>query len=127
MEPKNPIIILSFQNCELHCCHLDGYHEQRGSFLKRLSDIEAYFTGKPATSKYRIWYNVDETWLDQAAIAEIAESVTRMQQHIVKIAFIGMGRIQQWALKRKLNSITGQPSFPYSFFADAERAKEWLI
>lgn len=26
VESKKPMIVLSFHDCELHCCHLDGYH-----------------------------------------------------------------------------------------------------
>ncbi|MOA21428.1 hypothetical protein D3C78_1419190 [compost metagenome] len=65
MESPSQMKILSFKNCELHCCHLDEYKKQREAFLKRLFDIEKYFMEKPDTSRFRIWYNIDETSLEK--------------------------------------------------------------
>ncbi len=125
MGPADAIKILSFRNCELHCCHLDGYKKQREAFLKRLTDIEKFFIEKPAANKFRIWYNVDETSLDEALIAQVAASIARMQGHIVKIALIGVGRMGRWRLTKKLK--TSRLPVPYAYFSDAERAKEWLV
>lgn len=127
MEPTSKMKILSFRNCELHCCHLDGYQKEREAFLKRLIAVEKYFAEKPDTARFRIWYNVDETSLDTVLMDEIAASILRIQGHIVMIAFIGLGRIQQWRFSTKLQSKKGCPLFPYEYFADAEKAKEWLI
>jgi hypothetical protein len=127
MEPTCKIKILTFRNCELHCCHLDGYNGQRDVFLKRLNEIENFFMEKPDTSRFRIWYNVDDTLLDNDLINEIVMSVFRIQNHIVKIAFIGLKRLQQWHLARMLKSDKAYSSVPFACFADAEKAKEWLI
>lgn len=141
MEPITAIKILSFKNCELHCCHLDGYKSQREAFLKRLSDIEQYFASKPPDNRYRIWFNVDETTLDDLLLDEIAASIIRILGHIVKIAFIGLGRINKYKLDIKLSKATNELSnvtykfgtlatlelLPRSYFSDAEKAKEWLV
>lgn len=127
MESKNQIKILSFHNCELYCCHLDGYKGEREVFRQRLISIENTFMEKPATARFRIWYNVDGTMLDSILIREITASVVRMQSHIIKIAFIGLGFMQWWHLNRILKSETGNQSLFYAHFADAEKAKEWLV
>lgn len=127
MELPGAIKVLSFRNCELYCCHLDGYKSQREAFLKRLKEIEQYFANKPPENRYRIWFNVDETTLDDLLINEIVSSVIRIQGHIVKIAFIGLSRMKQWKLERKLKSATRHNPLPHSYFYDAEKAKEWLV
>ena len=95
--------------------------------MKRLTNVENFFISKPTTCKYKIWYNVDETILDEILIAEIAASVVRMQNHITKIAFIGMGYFQKKKFARKLKLEVDYSPFPYSYFSDAEKAKEWLV
>ncbi len=127
MEWTDELKVLSFRNCDLHCCHLDGYKKQRESFVARLKYIENYFAEKPQNAKFRIWYNVDETFVDKVLIEEIAASVIRIKSRIVKIAFIGLGPWQQWKLSKILKALTGDSSFPYTYFSDAEKAKEWLI
>lgn len=127
MEPTSKLKILSFRNCELHCCHLDGYKKQREAFLERLTEIEGFFAEKPSAARFRIWYNVDETLMDNVLIDEIAASVIRIKSHIIKIAFIGLGRMQQWRLTKMLKSETGCQPFLHAYFTDAEKAKEWLV
>lgn len=127
IESKTPILILSYCNCELYCCHLDGYKSDTGALLHRLSKIERIFLSKPADAKFRVWYNLDENSLDKPTMELIAESISRFQGHIYKIAFIGL----RGFAKRKFNSILeqalGESSVPKAYFADAELAKEWLV
>lgn len=127
MDPTNAIKVLSFRNCELHCCHLDGYKEQSEAFLKRLSDIEQYFLSKPDTSRFRLWYNIDETTLDKVLIDEVAASISRMQKHIIKVVFIGLSKFQQVQMERKLKAYEDARYLPHAYYRDAEKAKEWLI
>lgn len=108
MKLTSQMKILSFRNCELHCCHLDGYQKESQAFLKRLFAVEKYLAEKPDTARFRIWYNVDETSLDTVLMDEIVASILRIQGYIVKIAFIGLGRIQRWrfiANKKRLPAV----------------------
>jgi hypothetical protein len=127
MEWTEQLKVLSFRNCDLHCCHLDGFKNQREAFLIRLAEIEHYFLGKPSHSMFRIWYNLDETLLDSVLLEQIASSVIRFKSHIVKIAFIGLNHSQQWKLSKNLKADKDTLVFPYVYFSDAEKAKEWLI
>lgn len=73
VESKTPVIILSHHNCEIHCCHLDGYKTNTSAMLNRLSEIEAIFTAKPIHAQFRIWYNLDENILDRPVMELIIE------------------------------------------------------
>ena len=127
MEWTNQLKVLSFRNCELHCCHLDGYKNHRDAFLIRLTEIENYFSGKPSGFMFRIWYNLDENILDSVLLEQIASSVIQFNSHIMKIAFIGLNHAQQKKLSKKLKEKTDNAAFPYAYFSDAEKAKKWLI
>lgn len=127
IESKTPILILSYCNCEIYCCHLDGYRADTDALLQRLSKIESIFLSKPADAQFRVWYNLDENSLDKHTMGLIAESISRFQGHIYKIAFIGLHGFA----KRKFNGILEQAlgglSVPKAYFTDAESAKGWLI
>lgn len=126
-ESKTSILVLSYRNCELYCCHLDGYKSDTDALLQRLSKIEAIFLSKPIDAKFRVWYNLDENNLNKHTMELIAESISRFQGHICKIAFIGLHGLT----KRKFNGILKQAleevSVPTAYFTDAESAKEWLV
>lgn len=127
VEPKKPILILSYNNCEIYCCHLDGYKADRDALLNRMSEIEAVFLSKPAQNKYRIWYNIDENHLDKDALKLVAESISRYKEHICKIAFIGLRGFKQKKFNKILEQILKGESITKAYFQDAQLAKGWLI
>ena len=122
VESKFPVLVVSFNNCEIHGCHADGYKNNEEALAHRLSQIEAFFRPQ---MRCRFWYNVDETALTGRAIELITQSVARLKGNIVKIAFIGVGGRKRRFHKTLLNAL-GDHDFPTAYFADAERAKEWL-
>lgn len=121
---KHPVMVLSFNNCELHCCSLDGYRNNSEALLSRLELIDDYFGSKPKVNKYRLWYNIDESILTVDIMESIAKSLFAMKGSIIKIAFIGVGRN-----KRLFDKILRRAAFdkPVRYFSDAEIAKEWLV
>lgn len=96
VESKTPIVILSYSNCEIYCCHLDGYKTHTRAMMHRLAEIEEIFLHKPNDAKFRVWYNVDENSLDRKTMQLIAESILQFQSHIYKIAFIGLHGFTKW-------------------------------
>ena len=54
IESKYPVLVLSFNNCELHGCHLDGYKNNTEALLNRLALIDEFFEGKSKVRRYRI-------------------------------------------------------------------------
>lgn len=127
IESKTPIIILSYRNCEIYCCHLDGYKTNTNALLNRLSQIEATFLSKPSHVRFRVWYNVDENRLDKQTIKLIAESISRCFEHTNKIAFIGLDGFTKWKFNKILEHTLGQRCITKAYFTDAELAKEWLV
>ena len=118
---KHSVFLISFNYCEITCCHLDGYKNNREALLSRLSLIESFF--KP-NSRHRVWYNIDDSELSDKVIEQVTQSISRVQSNIVKLAFIGAGRGKR-KLKKILND-TIASSIPIGYFEDAELAKEWL-
>ena len=116
--------MLSFNNCELHCCALDGYKGNREALLNRSKSISDYFNSKPGTTRYRIWYNMDDSVLTDDIIESITESLFKINDSIIKIAFIGANR-----KKKRFDKVLRKTTFnrPVCYFSDAELAKEWLI
>lgn len=123
VESKVPVLVISFRNGEIHCCHLDGYRDQTEAAMQRLSKIEASFS---ACRKYRIWFNVDDTTLTPSLMAQIAQCVARLKGSVVKIAFVGAGRKKD-AFDKQLNKALQGTVLPKAYFEDAEQAKEWLL
>ena len=124
IESRYPVLVLSFNNCELHGCHLDGYKDNTEALLKRLALIDEFFEGKSKVSRYRIWLNVDYSLLSDATIERIVRSIMRIEDNIIKIAVIGAGN-----RKSRFEKTLKKFGFckPYCFFSDAEAAKEWLV
>ena len=120
---KYPVLVISFNNCEIHACHLDGFKNDWEALANRLKAIDEFFIKAPKNCGHRIWYNVGDSVLSDEVIADITGSLLKIEDRIVKIAFIGVKR------KRRLNKSIRQalPNKPVSYFADAEAAKEWLI
>jgi hypothetical protein len=127
VESKTPILIISYRNCEIYCCHLDGYKTNREALLDRLSKIEAFFLSKPSHIRFRIWYNVDENSLDKQTMRLIIESISRFREHTYKIAFIGLEGFTKWRFHNILQQIPGNRCITKAYFTDAELAKEWLV
>jgi len=126
-ESKYPILILSHHNCEIHCCHLDGYKENITALFNRMNIIEHELSSAPADIQYKIWYNLDESKLDKSVMKSVTESIFRLQNHISKIAFIGLHGIYKWRFENMLKQILRNQVLPRAYFSDAELAKEWLI
>ena len=123
-EFKYPVMVLPFNNCELHCCSMDGYKGNSEALLNRLNSIDDYFSSKSKVSRYRIWYNVDDSILTDDIIESIAKSLYKINDNIIKIAFIGTNR-----KKSRFDKILHKTTFnkPVCYFSDAELAKEWLV
>jgi len=123
-ESKTPVLMLSYDNCEICCCHLDGYKGNQENFCRRLELIDAFFDGGSQAARYRIWLNIDDSVLTEDLIEKVAESVLHINDKIVKIAFVGVGKY-----KNRLNRLLKRDSFdkPLAYFSDAENAKEWLV
>ena len=124
IESKYPVLVLSFNNCELHCCHLDGYKDNNEALLNRLTLIDEYFESNSKVRRYRIWLNVDDSLLSDMTIERIVQSIMRVKDNIINIAIIGAGN-----KKRRLEKTLKKSGFckPSCFFSDAEAAKEWLV
>lgn len=127
IESKTPIIILSHHNCELFCCHLDGYQSNIDALLRRLEKIEAEFLSKPTHTKFRVWYNMDANKLDKPTMKLIAESIYRFHEHIYKISFIGLCGITKWKFNRILEQVLKEKRILKKYYMDAELAKGWLV
>lgn len=125
--PQYPIVVLSFYNCELHCCHLDGYKTNTAAFLGRLAAVETQLLARPAHSTLRLWCNLDDTKLDAALIQIVVQSLLRTKQHIFKIAFVGLRGLGQRRFEHTLKKSLEGTALPRSYFTDAEQAKEWLV
>ena len=124
IESKYPVLVFSFNNCELHGCHLDGYKNNNVALLDRLALIDEYFENKSKVQRYRIWLNIDDSLLSSVTIERIIQSLVRIEDNIIKIAIIGAGN-----KKRHFEKILKKSGFrkPSCFFSDAEAAKEWLV
>lgn len=127
VESKTPIVIPSYRNCEIYCCHLDGYKIYTKALLHRLAEIEEAFLSKPNTAKFRVWYNMDENSLDRKTMQFITESILRFQTHIYKIAFIGLHGFTKWKFDHILTQTFDGTALCKRYFTDAEVAKGWLI
>lgn len=121
IESKNPVLVISYHNCEIHVCHLDGYKTDKVSLLKRISQIESFFN---KNSRCRVWYNIDDTVLSDDVIEIIQQNILHLKENIVKLAIIGT-HIKMRRFRRALNKKS--LSFPVAYFDDAELAKKWLI
>ena len=124
---KYPIVIVSYRNCEICSCHLDGYKENTEALLDRMREIEIAFSSKPAHAKYRIWYNLDENKLNPFVMQAIVESVCRIHGHIYKIAFVGLHGMHRYRFDRLLRQVLKKATLCREYFTDAELAKDWLV
>jgi hemolysin-activating ACP:hemolysin acyltransferase len=127
LESRYPILILSHHNCEIYCCHLDGYKNNQQALICRLNQIETELLKKAKHIQFRIWFNVDESTLDPLIMKLIVESIYRFKDHIYKIAFIGLRGMSKWRFEKIRRNAFQANSAPISYFTDAERAKDWLI
>lgn len=127
IESKTPIVILSFHNCEIYCCHLDGYKTNTEALLNRLSLIEAVFLSKPVHARFRVWYNMDENHLDKRTMELISKSISEFRGHIYKIAFIGLYGFAKCKFDNILERTLEQQTVSKAYFKDAELAKGWLV
>ena len=127
IESPRPIVLLSYRNCEICCCHLDGYQANMQALLKRLSEIETFFLQRPTHAKFRVWYNLDENDLDGRTMESIGESISKFEERIDKIAFVGVHGLTRRRFDRILGRNLAHTTLLRAYFQDAERAKEWLV
>lgn len=128
IESKYPILVLSYNNCEIHCCHLDGYKDNKDALLNRLTEIEDTFLSKQNNVKYKLWFNMDSNVLDEDIMEEVCSSIFRISNHIYKIGFIGLRILQRRKFEKLLKKKFKHYGVLYhAYFSDAEEAKEWLV
>lgn len=124
---KKPLVVLSYNNCELYCFHLDGYKNNTEELITRLNEIENIINNKPLNSKFRIWYNLDDNKLNSTTMKLISESICRFNNHIYKIAFIGLSGYKKVKFNSILKKAMKEKKICYAYFTDAELAKGWLV
>ena len=124
VEFKHPVMVLSFNYSDLHCCALDGYKGNNEALLNRLKQIDDYFASKSKVSTYKLWFNIDDNVLTDDIIENIAISLYKINDNIFKLAVIGAGK-----KKRRFDKALRKTTFnkPIAYFSDAESAKEWLV
>lgn len=127
LESKYPILVLSYHNCEIYCCHLDGYKDNKLALRERMKKIEDEISSKSESAKFRIWYNLDENKLDKSDMMSIIESISRIQNHLYKIAFIGLHGFFKWRFEHMLKQALSEKVVHRAYFLDAEEAKGWLV
>jgi hypothetical protein len=89
-------------------------------FKTALSKIEEIFLSKPSHARFRVWYNVDENVLDKHTMRLISESISRFQEHIYKIAFIGFGGFTRRKFDHIAAKTMGKRCITKAYFTDAE-------
>ena len=85
------------------------------ALLKRLSEIEVTFLSKRNDVKYRFWFNMDGNLLDDDIMDEVVCSLSRINNHIYKIAFIGLGMIQKRKFEKLMKRYFIKESMLYHF------------
>lgn len=101
--------------------HLDGLYGYTDLVIQKLKlDYDQF---KKPSMPSLIAVNLDETIVNEELCNEIVGVFTAQGKIYTKIVFIGVKRLQQKYLQKKL-SYNG---FALAFINDFEKAKEWLI
>jgi hypothetical protein len=75
--------------------------------------------------KLRIWIDLYKTNITDDLLEKLVNNLLNIDKHIKKLSIVGLSRINQWRIKRKLMKVNIK--IPITFYSDPEEAKTWLI
>lgn len=112
---------LPFNGGEIWFEHLDGIYGHSDLVIEKLNGDSPTFS-RPSAPSY-IGFVLDETEITPEIIGVIEEKLTATGKRFMRVGFIGADRHTKKELTRRLYG----RGFALGFFADLEKAKEWLI
>lgn len=112
---------LYFNGGSIWCEHLDGMGQCRDIVIEKfLGDVKQF--SRPSMTSYMI-INLDETELYDDIVSCITDTLINSPKRIVKLAVVGVHKSKQAAFRR----IHNEKGCVVGFFADFEKAKQWLL
>ena len=113
--------VLPFAGGEIWFEHLDGIYQYTEVAIQKLRMDAAVFR-RPSSPGY-IAFVLDETWITEELISEIAAALVEPGKRFMRAAFVGADGLSGKKLKRSLYG----HGFAIKFFEGIEPAKEWLL
>ena len=111
---------LAYHGGQIWCEHLDGMGMYEEEVLTKFLKDEKTFS-RPSVSSFMIM-NLDQTVITERIADTIVQVVLNCDKQFGKIAFVGVS--SRW--KMQFGCIK-QKGILIHFFADYEKAKEWLF
>lgn len=118
---KKKSFSMYFGGGEIWFEHLDGIYGNTDIALKKLENDAPLFSKPSATSLVAI--NLDETYIDNRLISELARVLMNPKKHFTRVVFVGTDKTD----RRKIKSALSAKTFALNFIDDFEKAKEWLV
>lgn len=113
---------LAFAGCDIWCIELDSLNiYTEVAITKFLRDIDL---AKRPSSPSLIALHLNETLVDIDLVTVMVTELTKANNAISKVAFIGLNHSSKKLIKTALNRM--EICFAYNFINDYEKAKGWL-
>ena len=122
-SPGGSLFPYYYKDGEIHCLKYGNKYKDYVK-LYELMELEEEFI-KQTNQKLRIWIDLYKTNITEELLEKLVNNLLNINDNIKKLSFVGLSRINQWRLKRKL--LKTNIEFPISFYSDPEEAKTWLI
>ena len=113
-----------YKGGEIHALKYGSYFNKEEDLLTLMKEEEIFI--KQSNKRLPMWIDLYETNLTDRVLTGLISNIDRLENHIVKLAFVGCS----FRDKRRLASLSKKLDayiMPHRYFKDPEDAKTWLV
>lgn len=112
-----------YKGGEIHCLKYGSTYKDHAKLYDLMKCEEEFI--QQTNKKLRIWIDLYKTNITDELLEKLVVNLLNINEHIKKLSIVGLSRINQFRIKRKLSQRNIQ--FPVTFYSDPEEAKTWLV
>jgi hypothetical protein len=121
-SPGGSIFPYYFKNGELFGLHLGSFGADEEGAIDRMKAEEKFLLEQ--NTRLGLWIDLYQTKLSKRLIAEVIDSLHRIERLVPKLALVGCNWIDQHRIDRYTRN---RMTIPLRYFSDPEKAKSWLV
>jgi hypothetical protein len=121
-SPGGSVYPYNYKGGELFGLHLGSFFNNESGVIDRIKKEESFILKQ--NMKIGMWFDFYQTKMTDKVINEFIDTISNLQNHIIKMAIVGCSFKDKWRINRIAKK---RVSIPLKYYDDPEEAKTWLV
>lgn len=126
-SPSGSLCPYYYMGGELHPLHYGSYHDDQARLFAVIKAEEAFILNAGGTNNRRIWIDLYETALDDAAVDFLVAHLTAIRHKIFRLCLVGCSAAAKRKLRARMKLVDTDLFTQTQYFSDPEDGKQWLV